>query len=46
MGAHGSLTVNRTDYGVGKASPMIGNEVKIDLYVEARMAPPAPAPGK
>jgi polyisoprenoid-binding protein YceI len=46
MGAHGSLTVNRQDYGVGKASPMVGSEVKIDLYVEARMAPPAPAAGK
>src|SRR6478672_1259450 len=43
MGAHGSLTVNRVDYGVGKATPMISNEVKIDLNVEARMAPPAPA---
>jgi polyisoprenoid-binding protein YceI len=48
MGAHGSLTVNRQDFGVGKASPMIGGDVKIDLFVEARMAPPAaaPAPGK
>jgi len=25
---------------------MIGGEVKIDLYVEARQAPPAPAAGK
>jgi polyisoprenoid-binding protein YceI len=47
MGAHGSLTVNRQEYGVGKATPMIGSDVKIDLYVEARQAPPAPAaPGK
>jgi polyisoprenoid-binding protein YceI len=46
MGAHGSLTVNRADYGVGKATPMIGSDVKIDLYVEARQAPPAPAAGK
>lgn len=46
MGAHGSLTVNRLDFGVGKATPMIGSDVKIDLYVEAHMAPPAPAPGK
>ena len=43
MGAHGSLIVNRQDYGVGKPTPMIGGEVKIDLYVEARQAPPAPA---
>jgi polyisoprenoid-binding protein YceI len=48
LGAHGSLTVNRLDYGIGKAAPigMIGGEVKIDLYVEARQAPPAPAAGK
>jgi len=46
MGAHGSLTVKREDFGVGKASPMIGGDVKIDLYVEARPVPPAPAPGK
>ena len=42
MGAHAWLTVNRVDYGVGKATPMIGSDVKIDLYVEARMAAPAP----
>lgn len=46
MGAHASLTVNRQDYGVGKATPMIGNEVKIELFVEARQAAPAPAAGK
>jgi polyisoprenoid-binding protein YceI len=47
MGAHASLTISRQDYGVTKSPPaMIGNEVKIDLNVEARMAPPAPAPGK
>ena len=46
MGAHGSLTLNRVDYGVGKATPMIGSDVKIDLFVEARMAPPAPPAGK
>jgi len=49
MGAHASLTLSRVDYGVGPATPMIGSDVKLDLYVEARMAPPAPAtatPGK
>jgi polyisoprenoid-binding protein YceI len=46
MGAHAWLTVNRQDFGVGKATPMIGNDVKIDLYVEARQAAPAPAAGK
>ena len=46
MGAHASVTVNRQDFGVGKPTPMIGSDVKIDLYVEARMAPPAPTPGK
>jgi polyisoprenoid-binding protein YceI len=44
MGAHAWLTVNRQDFGVGKATPMIGNDVKIELYVEARQA--APAAGK
>jgi polyisoprenoid-binding protein YceI len=46
MGAHASLTVSRQDFGVGKATPMIGNDVRIELFVEARMAPPAPAAGK
>jgi polyisoprenoid-binding protein YceI len=44
MGAHAWLTVNRQDFGVGKATPMIGNDVKIELYVEAHQA--APAAGK
>jgi polyisoprenoid-binding protein YceI len=46
MGAHGSLTINRQDYGVAKAPGMVGNDVKIDLNVEARLAPPTPAAGK
>src|SRR5215472_3556658 len=46
MGAHGSLTVKRDDFGVGKPTPMIGGDVKIDLYVEARLAAPAPPAGK
>jgi len=47
MGAHAGLTVNRQDFGITKApAAMIGNEVKIDLNVEAHMAPPAPAAGK
>lgn len=46
MGAHGSLTVNRQDFGVSKGAGMVGNDVKIDLNVEARMAPPPPAAGK
>jgi polyisoprenoid-binding protein YceI len=46
MGAHASLTVNRQDYGVSKAPGMVGNEVKIELNVEAHQAPPAAAPGK
>src|SRR3954452_17745240 len=33
MGAHACLTINRVDYGVGKATPMIGSDVKLDLYV-------------
>jgi polyisoprenoid-binding protein YceI len=46
MGAHASLTVNRQDFGVAKAPGMVGNEVKIDLNVEAHLPPPAQAPGK
>jgi polyisoprenoid-binding protein YceI len=46
MGVHASLTVNRQDFGVAKAPGMVGNEVKIDLNVEAHLPPPAPASGK
>lgn len=47
MGAHAGLTVNRQDFGITKApAAMIGNDVKIDLNVEAHMAAPAPAAGK
>jgi polyisoprenoid-binding protein YceI len=46
MGAHASLTVNRQDFGVAKAPGMVGNEVKIDLNVEAHLPPPAAAQGK
>ena len=45
MGAHGSLTVNRQDFGVSKGAGMVGNDIKIDLNVEARLAAP-PAAGK
>jgi polyisoprenoid-binding protein YceI len=41
MGAHASLTVNRQDFGVSKGGGMVGNDVKINLDVEAHMAPPA-----
>ncbi|MBZ5530434.1 MAG: YceI family protein [Acidobacteriia bacterium] len=47
MGAHASLTVSRQDFGISKApAAMIGNDVKVDLNVEARHAPPAPAATK
>ena len=46
MGAHASLTINRQDFGVGKPTPMIGSDVRLELFVEARMAPPAPPAGK
>src|SRR5262245_15558835 len=46
MGAHGSLTVKRDDFGVGKPTPMIGGDVKIDLYVEAGQVQPAQPAGK
>lgn len=44
MGANASLTVSRKDYGITKSpAAMIGNEVKIELSVEAHQAQPAPA---
>jgi polyisoprenoid-binding protein YceI len=43
MGAHATLTVNRQDFGVSKGGGMVGNDIKIDLNVEAHMAPPAAA---
>ena len=46
MGAHAGLTVNRQDFGVSKAPGIVGNEIKIDLNVEAHLPPPAPASGK
>jgi polyisoprenoid-binding protein YceI len=52
MGAHGNLTINRQDYGItwsrtlDKGQVMVSNEVKIDLFVEARLAPPTAAAGK
>jgi polyisoprenoid-binding protein YceI len=47
LGVHASITVNRQDYGITKAPPaMIGNDVKIELNVEAHQAPPAPAAEK
>jgi len=46
LGAHASLTVNRQDFGITKApAAMIGNDVKIDLNIEAHQATP-PAAGK
>ncbi|HZU32764.1 MAG TPA: YceI family protein [Candidatus Angelobacter sp.] len=45
MGAHAALTVNRQDFGITKSpAAMIGNDVKIDLNIEAHGA--APAAGK
>jgi polyisoprenoid-binding protein YceI len=42
MGAHAWVTINRQDYGITNApAAMIGNDIKIDLNVEAHSAPPA-----
>jgi polyisoprenoid-binding protein YceI len=45
MGAHAALTVSRQDFGITKSpAAMIGNDIKIDLNIEAHGA--APAAGK
>jgi polyisoprenoid-binding protein YceI len=42
MGAHAGVTINRQDFGITNApAAMIGNDIKIDLNVEAHTAPPA-----
>jgi len=42
MGAHAGVTINRQDFGITNApAAMIGNDIKIDLNVEAHSAPPA-----
>jgi polyisoprenoid-binding protein YceI len=42
MGAHAAVTINRQDFGITKApAAMIGNDIKIDLNVEAHGAAPA-----
>lgn len=42
MGAHAAVTINRQDFGITNApAAMIGNDIKIDLNVEAHSAPPA-----
>jgi polyisoprenoid-binding protein YceI len=52
LGADASLTINRMDYGVSWSRSLDGgglvvsNDVKIEINVEARTPPPAPAAGK
>lgn len=52
LGAEAWLTINRQDYGViwSRSLPggelMVGNDVKIEINVEAKGAAPAPAAGK
>jgi polyisoprenoid-binding protein YceI len=52
LGAEAGLTINRQDYGVAWTRSMAGgelivaNDVAIEINVEARQAPPAPAAGK
>jgi polyisoprenoid-binding protein YceI len=48
IGAEGTLTINRFDYGLkynrmAEAVAVVSPEVKIELNVEAATAPPAPA---
>jgi polyisoprenoid-binding protein YceI len=52
LGAEAGLTINRQDYGVAWSRSMaggelvVGNDVKIEINVEAKGAAPAPAAGK
>jgi polyisoprenoid-binding protein YceI len=46
LGADSGLTINRQDYGVAGAKLMVGDDLKIDLSVEAHQAQPAATTGK
>jgi polyisoprenoid-binding protein YceI len=46
LGAESGLTINRQDYGVAGGKLVVGDDLKIELSVEARQAQPAPATGK
>lgn len=41
LGAEASLPINRQDYGVAGGGAMVGNDVKIEISVEAHQAQPA-----
>jgi polyisoprenoid-binding protein YceI len=41
LGAEASLPINRQDYGVAGGGAMVGNDVKIEISVEAHQAHPA-----
>jgi len=44
LGAEAGLPINRQDYGVAGGGMMVGNDIKIEISVEAHEAkPPAPA---
>ncbi len=43
-GFDASLSLKRSDFGVGAYVPMVGDEVTLAITVEARQTPPAPAP--
>ena len=46
LGAEGGLPINRQDYGVAGGGAMVGNDVKIEISVEAHQAQPAASAGK
>src|SRR5271165_399331 len=46
IGASGTTTIKRTDFGVGSSNPMIGDEITITIDVELVHPAATPAPPK
>ncbi len=46
LGAEASLPINRQDYGIAGGGAMVGNDVKIEISVEAHEAKPPASSGK
>lgn len=46
LGAEAGLPINRQDYGVAGGGAMVGNDVKIEISVEAHQAQPAASAAK